>query len=106
MQTDDASAADLTSVALMACGIGTFLHVVRFKIPYTRFYYGTGIVSVLGITTTQIVVGLNSISQLQVASTTTFCMSQFSHACSALTVCIGFCSAVVITPRCVGFLPV
>lgn len=54
----------LTSVALMACGIGTFFHVVRFKIPFTRYYYGTGIVSVLGITTTQIVVGLNSISDL------------------------------------------
>ena len=60
------SDADLTSVALMACGIGTFFHVVRFKIPYTRYYYGTGIVSVLGITTTQIVIGLNSISTLQV----------------------------------------
>lgn len=59
-------AADLTSVALMACGIGTFFHVVRFKIPFTRYYYGTGIVSVLGITTTQIVVGLNSISDLMV----------------------------------------
>lgn len=50
----------------MACGIGTFFHVVRFKLPFTRYYYGTGIVSVLGITTTQIVVGLNSISNLQV----------------------------------------
>ena len=50
----------------MACGIGTFFHVIRFKIPYTRYYYGTGIVSVLGITTTQIVIGLNSISTLQV----------------------------------------
>lgn len=50
----------------MACGIGTFFHVVRFKIPFTRYYYGTGIVSVLGITTTQIVIGLNSISSLMV----------------------------------------
>ena len=64
--TEPVFVADLTSVALMACGIGTFFHVVRFKIPFTRYYYGTGIVSVLGITTTQIVVGLNSISDLMV----------------------------------------
>lgn len=58
--------ADLTSAALMACGIGTLFHVIRFRLPFTRYYYGTGIVSVLGITTTQIVIGLNSISALQV----------------------------------------
>ncbi len=69
-------AADLTSVALMACGIGTFFHVVRFKIPFTRYYYGTGIVSVLGITTTQIVIGLNSISNLQVFRHPFTCMTR------------------------------
>ena len=58
--------ADLTSVALMACGVGTLLHVIRFKLPWTPYYYGTGVVSVLGITTTQIVIGLNSISNLLV----------------------------------------
>ena len=63
--------ADLTSAALMACGIGTLFHVIRFRLPFTRYYYGTGIVSVLGITTTQIVIGLNSISALQVL---TVCM--------------------------------
>lgn len=60
-------AADLTSVALMACGVGTLLHVIRFKLPWTPYYYGTGVVSVLGITTTQIVIGLNSISNLLVS---------------------------------------
>lgn len=59
--------ADLTSVALMACGVGTLLHVIRFKLPWTPFYYGTGVVSVLGITTTQIVIGLNSINNLLVS---------------------------------------
>lgn len=59
--------ADLTSAALMACGVGTLLHVIRFKLPWTPYYYGTGVVSVLGITTTQIVIGLNSISNLLVS---------------------------------------
>ena len=42
---------DLVGVSLIASGIGTIVHVIRFKLFTFRgktFYYGTGVVSVMG----------------------------------------------------------
>jgi NCS2 family nucleobase:cation symporter-2 len=36
------------SAALISCGIMTFFQVMQFRIPFTRFVLGTGLISVLG----------------------------------------------------------
>lgn len=43
--------ADLVGVSLIASGIGTIAHVIRFRLFSAggrTFYYGTGVVSVMG----------------------------------------------------------
>lgn len=46
--------ADLVGVCLLASGLGTIVHVIQINIWRTRYVFGTGIVSVMGITTTQV----------------------------------------------------
>ena len=41
-------------------GLGTIVHVIRLHIWRTKYYFGTGIVSVMGITTTQVSTQLSS----------------------------------------------
>ena len=52
--TEQQRSADLVGVCLLASGLGTIVHVIQIPIWRTRFVFGTGIVSVMGITTTQV----------------------------------------------------
>ncbi|KAK9809309.1 hypothetical protein WJX73_003576 [Symbiochloris irregularis] len=65
LNPDQAITEYLVGVSLVASGIGTITHVIRFKLFSLRgktFYYGTGVVSVMGVTTTEVVIGLQVIA--------------------------------------------
>lgn len=54
----------LISYSLIVSGICTIVHVIRFKIPLTPLYYGTGIVSVIGISFTFLPLAQTSIKYM------------------------------------------
>lgn len=52
----------LVSACLIWSGMGTILQIARFKLWKTNFYYGTGIISVLGTSFAFVNVGLSFIN--------------------------------------------
>ena len=49
LSNDPATQRYLVSTSLIISGFCTLLHVMQFKIPFTNKYYGSGIVSVCGV---------------------------------------------------------
>lgn len=54
----------LISSALIVSGIFTIVHVIQLKIPFTPLYYGTGIISVIGISFTFLPLAQSSIGYM------------------------------------------
>jgi len=52
----------------MPAGFCTLLHVVQFRIPFTKYYYGSGIVSVCGTSFTTLSIGFTIVGNLLVGS--------------------------------------
>jgi NCS2 family nucleobase:cation symporter-2 len=59
----DANVQYLISASLIWCGLGTALQVSRFRLGKTRYFLGTGIISVTGTSFAFVNVGLSYLSQ-------------------------------------------
>jgi uracil-xanthine permease len=56
----------LISSALIVSGICTIVHVIQLKIPFVPLYYGTGVISVIGISFTFLPLAQTSIGYMMV----------------------------------------
>ncbi|KAK9806190.1 hypothetical protein WJX72_004800 [[Myrmecia] bisecta] len=66
LSNDTATTQYLIAASLIVGGIGTILHVAQFKIPLTngRFYYGSGLISVMGVAFTFVPTSLQAMSDM------------------------------------------
>ncbi|KAK9817183.1 hypothetical protein WJX72_010737 [[Myrmecia] bisecta] len=62
-QSDPAIKSYLVSASLIVCGIGSIVQCMRWRIPRTRLYYGTGLITVVGTGVQQLQVIVSSIKQ-------------------------------------------
>lgn len=54
----------LISYSLIVSGFFTIIHVIQLKIPFTPLYYGTGVISVIGISFTFLPLGQSAIKSM------------------------------------------